>query len=310
MATGGTFLSRKLEQLLPGVKTKRYAALTFENGALVPTMADLESGAVEIVAQMMNEVGSAAILGSDAFDLPVVDVSVEEDRYKILMVGAGFSYTFDEERKAEKGNFPINNYRMMAARRAIAETHERLAAFGDVNAAITGVLNNASVTLNNSSFNPNTATPDELINYFVDEVSAMYAASNSVEMASMALVGTKLQFKLLRRLGETSDTVYSYIIKALSASGLNFSIKAHRFCDSANLERFGLQAGGTNKDRIAWYPLDPDVVERHIELPQLMPADWQYVKDGRKVFPMFSCTTPVIVNYPGAFRYTDHVKVA
>lgn len=138
----------------------------------------------------------------------------------------------------------------------------------------------------------------------------MYTASNSVEMASMALVGTKLQFKLLRRLGETSDTVYSYIVKALSASGINFAMKSHRFCDSANLERFGLQAGGTNKDRITWYTLDPEIVERHIELPQLMPADWQYVKDGRRVFPMFSCTTPTIINYPGAFRYTDHVKVA
>ncbi len=311
MATGGTYLSRKLEQLLPNVKTKRYRQLKFENGSVVPTMADLEAGAAEVVSTTMDEVGTADIVAGDAFDIPIVDISANEDRYKIFMIAAAFSYTFDEERRAEKGNLTITDRKMMVARRSIAERHNRIAAYGDTRVNVTGFLNNSKVGLNNSSFNPNTATADEIAEFFVDEIKAVHTGSNNVEMPTTALVSSGMYFTLVKkRVPDSSMTLLQYIQKALSENDIEFSIRKIEECDSAKLEAAGVQASGTNKDRMVLYPLDPEVVERHIELVQLMPADWQYIKDGRKIYPLFSCTTPTIWNYPGAGRYIDHVKVA
>jgi hypothetical protein len=312
MATGGTYLSRRLEQLFPGVLEKRYRALNFENGRLVPTVADLEAGAAEVVQELMSEVGAADIVNGDATDMPLVDVSVTEDRYRILMIGAAFSYSFDEERKAEKGNFNLTNKRMMAARRAIAERNNAVAAFGSADNKVTGTLNNASVALNNSSFNPHLigTTSQQIADFFVDELRTMHDASNNVEFPSTALISSALWFTLIKRriTDNDSTTIKDYIEKALSQDGYDFNFVKADECSSARLEKAKVQTAGTNKDRILFYPLDPEVLERHIELPQLMPVDWQYIKDGRKIFPMFSCTTPVLVNYPGALRYVDLPK--
>ncbi len=312
MTTGGNLLYRALEQNMPGVLSRRYRDLAFENGKIVPTQADLKAGASEVVRDTVDEVGDADIISDGAFDIPIVDVSAGEDRYKIFMIASAFSYTFAQERaynyagaKAE-----INNRKQMLAKRSIGERHHKIAAFGDTRLNVTGFLNNANVALNNSSFDPNTAAPDELAEFFVDELKAAHTASNNVEMPMDTLISTGYYFKLAKtRMPDSSMTVLNYIKEALSQEDVKFNIVKCQECDSDQLERNGVQAGGTNKDLITFYTKDPDVVERHIELVQLMPAEWVTVRDGRKVYPMFSSTTPTIINYPGAFRYTKVPKV-
>lgn len=289
---------------------KRYRELKFENGSIVPTEADLEAGAAEVVRDTIEEVGDAEIITDGAFDMPVVDVSASEDRYKALMIGSAFSYTFAQERAIEFGKSDINDRKMMAARRSIAERHNRIAAYGDARVGITGMLNNASVILNNSSFNANTATSDDLTGFFVDELKAAHRNSNNVEMPMDVLIPTGLFFLLVKkRVADSSQTALTYIKLALSEEDIKFNLIKCDECDSANLEACGVQAGGTNKDRVSFFVKDPEVIERHIELTQLMPAEWVSVKNGRRVYPMFSCTTPTIINYPGAMRYIDIPKV-
>lgn len=315
MTTGGLFLYRRLEQLLPGVLGRRYRELNFENGSIVPTQADLEAGAAEVVRDTVNEVGDADIVAGDAFDIPVVDISADEDRYKIFMIASAFSYTFQDERNYEKaGNAAqINNRKMMLAKRSIAERHNSIAAYGDTRVNVTGFLNNASVPLNNSSFDPHsgTTTPDELTSFFIDEVKSLHTNSNNVEMPSDCLVSTGLYFKLIKtRMPDSSMTALDYVKKALSENGMDFNIMKSQECDSTNLEARGVHSGGTNKDRVVLYPKEEEVVERHIELVQLMPNEWVTVKNGRRVYPMFSCTTPTIINFPSALRYIDVAKEA
>ncbi|PHJ69595.1 hypothetical protein VF04_16350 [Nostoc linckia z7] len=298
---------------MPGVLSRRYRDLAFENGKIVPTQADLKAGASEVVRDTVDEVGDADIIGDGAFDIPIVDVSAGEDRYKIFMIASAFSYTFQQERaynyagaKAE-----INNRKQMLAKRSIGERHHRIAAFGDTRLNVTGFLNNAGVTLNNSSFDPNTAAPDELAEFFVDELKAAHTGSNNVEMPMDVLISTGFYFKLVKtRMPDSSVSVLTYIKQALSEEDVNFKITKCQECDSSQLEANGVQAGGTNKDLITLYTKDPEVVERHIELVQLMPQEWVTVRDGRKVYPMFSSTTPTIINYPGAFRYIKVPKVS
>ncbi|MCC5644783.1 DUF2184 domain-containing protein [Nostoc sp. CHAB 5824] len=312
MTTGGNLLYRALEQNMPGVLSRRYRDLAFENGKIVPTQADLKAGASEVVRDTVDEIGDADIISDGAFDIPIVDVSAGEDRYKIFMIASAFSYTFQQERaynfagtKAE-----INNRKQMLAKRSIGERHHRIAAFGDTRLNVTGFLNNASVALNNSSFDPNTAAPDELAEFFVDELQAAHRASNNVEMPMDTLISTGFYFKLVKtRMPDSSVSVLTYIQQALSDEDVKFNIVKCQECDSAMLESNGAQAGGTNKDLITLYTKDPEVVERHIEMVQLMPQEWVTVRDGRKVYPMFSSTTQTIINYSGAFRYIKVPKV-
>lgn len=310
MTTGGLFLYNKLAQKLPGVLAKRYRELKFENGSIVPTEADLKAGAAEVVRDTMSEIGDAEIIGDGAFDMPVVDVSAGEDRYKTIMVGSAFSYTFQQERAFELGNAELTDRRMFAARRSIAERHNQLSAYGDARVGITGMLNNASVMLNNSSFNANTASSDDLTGFFVDELKAAHRNSNNVEMPMDVLIPTGLFFLLIKkRVADSAQSALTYIKLALSEEDIKFNLIKCEEVDSANLEARGVQAGGTNKDRVTFFVKDPEVIERHIELTQLMPAEWVSVKSGRRVYPMFSCTTPTIINYPGAMRYIDIPKV-
>lgn len=313
MATGGSFLYRALEQKMPEVLKRRYRDLIFENGRVVPTMADLEPGAAEIVRDTLDEVGNADILGDGAFDIPIVDVSGSEDRYKIWMIASAFSFTFQQERALDfAGNkAQIEDRKQMLAKRSIAERHHRIAAYGDSRLGATGFLNNSSVVQNNSSFDPNTATPDDLAEFFVDELKAAHTASNNVEMPMDVLVSTGLYFKLVKsRMPDSSTSVLNYIEQALSDSDVKFSITKCQECDSAKLEAANVQPGGTNKDMVAFYTKDPIVVERHIEQIKLMPFEWVTIRDGRRIFPMFSCTTSTIINYPSAFRYTKVPQVA
>jgi hypothetical protein len=312
MTTGGNLLYRALEQNMPGVLSRRYRDLAFENGKIIPTQADLKPGAAEVVRDTVDEVGDADIVSDGAFDIPIVDVSAGEDRYKIFMIASAFSYTFQQERAYNYASklTEINNRKQMLARRSIAERHHRIGAYGDTRLNVTGFLNNANVTLNNSSFNPNTATPDQLAEFFVDELKAAHTASNNVEMPMDVLISTGFYFKLVKtRMPDSSVTVLTYIKQALSEEEVNFNIMKCQECDSDSLERYGAQAGGTNKDLITLYTKDPEVVERHIELTKLMPQEWVTVRDGRKVYPMFSSTTQTIINHPGAFRYIKVTKV-
>jgi hypothetical protein len=311
MATGGTMLYRALEQKLPKVLGKRYRELKFENGTIVPTTADLEPGAAEIVRETVDEIGDADIVGDGAFDIPVVDVSAAEDRYKIFMIASAFSYTFQQERAYEKGDAQINDRKMQLARRSIAERHNRIGAYGDNRLNVPGFLNNPSVILDNNAFDPynvNT-TPEQIAAFFIDTIKALHAASNNVEMPSDCLISVPLYFLLIKlRMSNSSMTLMEYIEKALSDNEITFDLLKCEECNSAALEARGVQAAGTNKDRIVLYPKDPEVVERHIELPKLMPQEWVTIKEGRRVYPMFSCTTQTVINYPGAIRYIDIIK--
>lgn len=307
MATGGNYLHRELEQSMNVLLEKRYRTLYYENGTICPVIPDLEAGAAEVVMETLREVGDADIIADGAVDIPIVDVSTEEDRYKIVMVASALGFTFQQERAERKARKPIRERKQSKVRRAIAEKHNRIGAFGDARIGFTGFLNNANVTLDDSSFNFFTATNnDTIVQFFVDTMQAVYTASNSVEEVNEVILPPEIHYELIGRRIEGTDTnLVQYIQSALSGNGMTVNMVKDPDSSSAKLEAGGAQASGTNKHRITFCAKDPEVVSRHIELVKLMPEDWHEVRNGRKIFPYYSCTTPTIVNFPGAMRYVD-----
>lgn len=321
----GLHLSRRLEQLLPGVIGKRYRKLLFANGEIVPTMADLQAGAAEVVRDRIGEVGDAAILADKAADIPLVDLEMGEDRYRAFMIAAGISYSMQEMRAIEfSGNANmISSRRLSVANRVIEEKDNSIAAFGDSRMGFTGFLNNASVTVNNSSFDPYTATPDALAEFFVDEIAGIVKSTSAAEIPGDVVLSIDLDLLLTgTRMTDGDRSVKRYI---LDNSEYITSIRACPECAWDVLEANGVLAGGTNKDRIVFYPfervpmgmtdaegltaqIDPEVVERHVEPTQQAPLEWHQTKDLRKIIPLFKCVTPTIINYPGALKYVDVAK--
>jgi len=266
---------------------------------------DLEVGAAEVVAEIFNQVGEAAVLGDGAIDIPIVDVSSDEDRYKTFRIGAALSFTHDQERAQTKSRKSIMARKQRAVSRAIAEQHNRVGAYGHAALGVTGFLNNANVTPENSSFNFFTTTNNDLIvDFFVDRIRDVYLSSNSVEEVSEVVLPPEIHFELTgRRVDGTSTTLLQYIRQALSDEGMSLNMVKDPDSSHSRLSAAGV--GTANKHRITFCAKDEAVVSRHIEITKLLPEDWMEVRNGRKIYPYASYTTPVIVHYPGAMRYVD-----
>jgi hypothetical protein len=291
--------------------------MPFEAGTIIPTIPDLQPGSYEVVKTVINNVGDAKVIGDGAFDFPLVDATASEDRYRVLMAAAGFQIGFQSERyegfASAAGTLRARQYdiKVQTCIRAIQERRNKIAAFGDAALGVTGMLNNANITVDNNSFDPNSATPTAFADFLISLVKTFHVNSNNVFFPTTGLVGTQFYFKMVSLvMPATSITVKDHVEKALSDEDIKFTFKKVKECESAFLEAAGVQASGTNKDRIVLYPLDPEVLERHIENIQLAPPKYLQVQGLNTLYPMFGCTTPTIINYPSAVSYTDVVKVA
>ncbi|MBW4422490.1 MAG: DUF2184 domain-containing protein [Myxacorys californica WJT36-NPBG1] len=302
--SAGAILKRWLEQKLPGVLEKRYRQLQFENGSLVPTMADLQPGAATLVQEQMEVVGEAAIVADEAFDIPLADVGAEEVQFKIIAVFSGFHFTFRQMQAAQFSNVPLSDKKAFAARRAIAEKMNKIAAFGAAKYDCTGFLNNPDVPVNSSSFNPETATADDVIEWFIDEIVSIESNTELTESPTVALVTPELHGILMKkRVGDSNLNIKQYILGNTDLT----DIRKVTELKSATLEANGVQAAATNKDRILLYPLDPEIVERHIEMTKPLPEEY---RNAKYITPMYACTSPVIWNFPKAARSIDYVKAS
>lgn len=306
MTTGGHFLFRHLEQLLPGVIDKRYRNQPYENGQAIPTMVDLEAGSSEVVRQLFNEVGDAIVMGDEATDIPVVDISGDEDRYKVLMVTSSFSYNFNQERTMQKaeerGDLSISDRSMRATSRVIASKANRLAVYGSTKLGIDGFANNSNVlTVDETTidfFDRANTTVDAIASWFIEKPMEIAKASNLNFYPNRVDVSHDLMAELQsRRVGDGTMSLYTYI---LQNSAYLEQINGRIELQSDRLESNGVETAGTGHDRAVFYTYDEEAIERHIEPLGMMPEER---RNGRVIFPMFMCVTPTIVNFPGSMGY-------
>lgn len=304
----GLFLSRHLQQRLPTVLEKRYRELPFANGTLVPTKADLQPGAQDLIQDIMEVVGRAEINADEAFDIPLADVAADEEKFPIVAVFSAFHYTWRQIQAAQLANVPLRDKKMFAAKRAIDERMNDIAAFGAPKHNLGGFLNNPNVPLSNVSFNPYDSTtwvggPDDLVAFFLDEITTIVDSTDQMESPNTALVPVKLHEVMIKtRIPNTETNVKKYI---LENSTYLTDIRPAVELKSERLEAKGVQAAGTNKDRMVIYPLSDQILERHVELIKSMPEEY---KDAKYKVPMYACTSGTIINFPRSMAYVDFPK--
>ena len=309
----GVHLSRHLEQTLPGVIRQRFRPFRYENGMLVPTIADLSPGAQVLVQEQIEGRGQAAVVADQAFDIPLADYNVSETRDPVVAVFSSFHYTVRELQAATFANQPLTDERQRVARRAIASRINELTAFGSAQYGLTGMLNNPLTPVDDTSFDPyaSATTAEDLVDFFVEKVAAVTDSTDETEYPNHIEMAFRLWKQLSsKRLSGTAVSAIEHLRKLFSGEESGFSrmtFGTSPELKSEKLERYGVHSAGTNKDRIAVYPRSAEILDRHIESTQVLETEY---RNAQYIVPMYSCISGVRWKYPLAGRYVDVAKPA
>jgi hypothetical protein len=313
-----SFLYNDLTQLMPKVLEPRYETLFFENGTLIPTLVDLRPGAREVAYDRFSEYGDADLISDAATNIPIVDISVDEDRYPVYMAASGFPLSLQEMRAYEfrpRGTDTLNRFerRMSAARRVIAQRTNRFLALGYTSSMLNfpGFLGNALISIRGgAAFDFNTATFATMTDFLVACIESMTDNFVTAEPTQL-LVPTNVRKKMLSTYNTNGTKT---VFQAIAEQYPRLNIQKLKELTAASLDATVGTTGGrvAGRDRMMLYPRDPSVLNRHVEqnIAELAPEEFIRTDGMRRIYPMFSCFTPSIIDYPADCRYIDIVAVS
>lgn len=136
-ALAGSKFERDLEFIRARVYDDKRPPL---NGSvLIPQDGEVPEWAETYTHRRAEMLGQAQIVADYADDLPLVDVSGDEDTYRVKMIGVAYQFSVKEQQGAERG-IPLQTSRPMAARVAIEEKLNRIQFYGDPSAGLFGWL--------------------------------------------------------------------------------------------------------------------------------------------------------------------------
>lgn len=138
--------ARQLEFIKTQTYDIRYPNLKARK--FIPVDSSVPSGAESFTWRAWDWMGMAKILANYADDLPKVDAQAAEVTQGIKSLGAQYGYTLQDLRAAAMApGMNLDTRRAFAARRAIENKVEQIAAKGDSAAGLPGMINNANVPL-------------------------------------------------------------------------------------------------------------------------------------------------------------------
>lgn len=139
------FLARQLIY----IQNKQVNTLFANNESLkyVPVDSSVPLGAEFFTTRSFTQVGAAAFVNNYGTDFPSADVYVTETLARMFSIGSSFRYTIQDLRAAAFGNVPLDAKRSDASRLAHDTKIDEIALSGDTTRGITGLMNNANVTL-------------------------------------------------------------------------------------------------------------------------------------------------------------------
>ena len=255
-----------------------------------------------------DQVGRADWFHANAKDIPLADVNRTKHDTTVEMGAIGYRYNLEEISYAMMiPGMRLDSERAMAAGRASEEFLEQLALYGDTSKAITGLLNDASVTIVDAATGTGgagwyTKTADEIMKDVNDLLTGVYTESLTVEIADTLLLPVELMtFIATKRIGpDTSVTLLAFLRQnnAYTAiTGRPLNIRGVRGLEDAG-------AGGSGC--AVAYRNAPDVVKFHLPMEHRFLPVWQ---TGPLVFdvPGIFRVGKVEIRRPKAFRYLDDI---
>lgn len=303
----GRFLSRQLEQKLPGVIRRKYPPLWAAAGQYLPATGDLQLGAKNLTIETIAEVGEASIYDGLANDIPIADVTAGEDKFKAVVVIAGFKYGVLELDLARRTGVDIQGERMMSMKRAMDEKIHKLSLFGSTKHGMKGFFNNPDVpTVDiSTNFYDTAITADDLFDFVNSLTNTVRKFSKMTEVVDMMLCSIDFANRLNKRVQNTGVPVIDNLLNSRGQT-LKDIIPVNEL-DADVLENFGVHSTNTNKERIVVYSMNADTVERKFAPMDTLPPQL-HIMDYLTVG--YCGTSEAIWRHPGAALYIDIPKAA
>jgi len=97
---------------------------------ILPVFTGVDPGAEGYVWRQFDRTGAAKVIDTYAGDLPESEVVANEFQSRIVSLGASYSYSIQDLRKARMAGIPLETRKALAARRAMEQALEQIAFFG------------------------------------------------------------------------------------------------------------------------------------------------------------------------------------
>lgn len=242
-----------------------------------PMKDGVNKGAMTFTFKKITEVGVAAIVASDAKELPPVSLGITKDTVEIRTVGDSYMYTDEEINAWAFAGQSLDHDEAIAARHKVDEKVDAVIYVGDEKFGFTGLLNNANVTQMFAGSNADESstawadkTLDEITKDIQDMVNVVFEATKgprgggTIEPDTIKIPRAAYVSLTNRTKGVDSDVTF---LKALQDRFAPQGIKNWDCCNSCN----GIGVGGT--DRALLYKKGKENVFSILPVPfKVLPA--------------------------------------
>jgi hypothetical protein len=298
------FFEKELNTVMSKVYEKKYPALKLANGSLVPITSEADPGDETISFKMFDKTGMAKIISSYADDLPISDVTGNEEFAKIRSLGGAFEYSLQEVRRARKLGSNLTSMKAIATRTSIEQLTDKIGWYGDSSAGLFGFLNNPNIPIaihTGHKIADPLATPQEMYDILADAVINMEDLTNGIEIPNTLLLPVK-EFGIISktRMDSNSDSTVLQFFKQ------NFPqiTKIDWASQLKNVTpRPSGQAGATNCMLI--FNSDPEKIR--FEIPVVFEQLSAQTKNLAEVVPCHSRVAGIITPYPISISITEEI---
>ena len=97
---------------------------------ILPVFTGVDPGAEGYVWRQYDRVGAAKVIDSYGADLPESEVIANEFQSRCLSIGASYSYSIQDLRRARMAGIPLETRKALSARRSMEQAIEQIAFFG------------------------------------------------------------------------------------------------------------------------------------------------------------------------------------
>lgn len=190
-ADGAFFFQRQLEFIKAKSYDVQYAELKARQ--LFPVSNEGGSGITSITYRTYDTSGAAKIINAYAEDLPRADVAGKETIIPVRSIGISYGYNLDEIQSSQLTGAALDQRRANAARRAVEQTTNDIAFFGDSSSGLPGLFDNPNIPTG-AVVNPGAGTqwvnktPDEILFDINDAFADIFETTKMVESGNTLLL--------------------------------------------------------------------------------------------------------------------------
>lgn len=294
-AAESVFFERQLEHIYATTFDIRYPEL--KSRMFIPVSNAAPSGSVEVTYRQFDRVGRAKIIKPGATDAPRVDVLANEFTRPVRWGGASYGWNLIEIRQAQQTGVPLDARKAAAARRALEELVDEVAAIGAPDYGIaTGFLNDAAITVEAATgeWDDPATTADEIIGDVQTMWLGITGDTEGVEAPNTLLVPDAQYAAMMTKPRSTvSDTT---VLQFLRANFPGLSIEPwYRL----------KEAGVAAVDRAVLYNRSPQYLQQ--EIPNEFEQLPVFQRGSNFEVECLIATAGMAFYYPLSARYIDGV---